>query len=186
MRASRNGEQHQRKARAHQQARSTVDRALLAAEACGERSTADPVEPLRSTNVRFNVPVSTTDPAPGLTPGEHALVLDAQTDDVSFGWVLIHLGARGNPPSNPDWRPSAREIDSAFAALERLHGRGLIAVGRIEYVDGGPRGGFAPVRHVAEPLGVVRQRVEAEVNAARQPTDWEFSCWVVATRRATA
>jgi hypothetical protein len=135
--------------------------------------------------VRFNVPVTTTNPEPELSPGEKALVLDAQTDDVSFVWVLIDLGLRENPPSRPDWRPGAHEIGLAFDALERLHRLGLIDVGRIEYVDGGPPGRLAPVRHVAEPLAEVRQRVEEEVAAARQPTDWEFSCWVVATKRVT-
>lgn len=127
----------------------------------------------------------TTDPEPRLSPGEQALLLDAQTDDVSFVWVLIDLGLRGNPPSSPDWRPGVQEIDSAFNTLERLHALGLIEVGRTEYVDGGAPGGVAPVRHVAEPLAVVRQRVEAEVAAASEPGDWEFSCWVVATQQAT-
>jgi hypothetical protein len=120
--------------------------------------------------VRFNRPV-TTDPEANLSPSELTLLRDAQTDDVSFVWVLIDLGLRENPPSSPDWRPGPNEIDSAFQALERLHDQGLIEVGRVEYQDGGP-------------LDVVRQRVEAEVAAARQPTDWEFSCWVVATQRA--
>jgi hypothetical protein len=66
--------------------------------------------------------------------------------------------------------------------LERLHERGLIDVGRIVYVDGGPPGRVAPVRHIAEPLSVVRERVEAEIASADQPTDWEFSCWVVAAK----
>jgi hypothetical protein len=121
-----------------------------------------------------------TDSEQALTPGELTLLRDVETDDVSFGWVLIDLGLRGNPPSNPDWRPGERDVDAAFNALERLYERGLIEVGRIEYVDGGPAGRVAPVRHVAEPLSVVRERVEAEIAAAVQPTDWEFSCWVVA------
>jgi hypothetical protein len=74
--------------------------------------------------VRFNVPV-TTDPEPDLTPGEQVLLLDAQTDDVSFVWVLIDLGLRSSPPTSPNWRPGAHEIDSAFRALERLYARGL-------------------------------------------------------------
>jgi hypothetical protein len=111
--------------------------------------------------------------------------LDAQTDDVSFVWVLNDLGLRRNPPNSPDWRPGMQEIDAAFSALARLHALGLIEVGRNEYVDGGPPGRVASVRHVAEPLAVVRKRVEAEVAAAREPSDWEFSCWVVATQQAT-
>jgi hypothetical protein len=134
--------------------------------------------------VRFNVLV-TTGPEPKLSLGEQALLLDAQTDDVSFGWVLIDLGLRGNPPRSPDRRPGAHEIDAAFDALERLQSRGLITVGRIEYLDGGPRGRVAPVRHVAEPIALVRQRVEAAVAAARQSTDWESCCWVVSTQLGT-
>lgn len=67
----------------------------------------------------------TTDPEPDLSPGEQALLLDAQTGDVSFVWVLIDLGLRENPPSSPDWRPGPHEIGSAFEALERLHSRGF-------------------------------------------------------------
>jgi hypothetical protein len=129
--------------------------------------------------VRLNEPV-TTHSDPDLSPGELALLRDAETDDVSFVRVLIDLDLRENPPRSPDWRPGPREIDSAFNALERLHSRGRIDVGRIEYTDGGLPGRVAPVQHVPEPLSVVRQRVEAEVASARQPTDWEFSCWVVA------
>jgi hypothetical protein len=117
----------------------------------------------------------------GLTAGELALLRDAESDDVAFSWVLIDLGLMGNPPSSPDWQPSDHVIDAAFAALQRLHERGLIEVGRIEYVDGGPPGRVAPVRHVAEPLSVVRQRVAADIASASEQTDWEFSCWVVGT-----
>jgi hypothetical protein len=124
----------------------------------------------------------TTDSEADLSPGELALLQDAETDDVSFVWVLIDLGLRENPPSSPDWRPGSSEIESAFRALERLQSRGLIDVGRLEYVDGGPPGRVTPLRHVAEPLAAVRQRVEAEIASARRPDDWEFSCWVVATR----
>jgi hypothetical protein len=91
-------------------------------------------------------------------------------------------GLRGNPPSSPDWRPGPSEIASAFRALRRLHSRGLIDVGRLEYLDGGPPGRVAPLRHVPEPLADVRQRVEDEIASALRPNDWEFSCWVVATR----
>jgi hypothetical protein len=133
--------------------------------------------------VRFNGQVS-TDSEPDFSPGELALLRDAQTDDVSFMWVLIDLGLRGNPPSSPDWKPGTLEIDAAFRSLERLCERGLIDVGRVEYADGGPPGRVAPVRHIVEPLDVVRQRVEAEIASASQPTDWEFSCWVVASKRA--
>ena len=96
-------------------------------------------------------------------------------------WVLIDLGLRGNPPSQPDWRPGPSEIGSAFATLERLRSRGLVEVGRVEYSMAAHRGRVAAVRHVAEPLAVVRERVEDAVASASGPTDWEFSCWVVAT-----
>jgi hypothetical protein len=72
----------------------------------------------------------TTDSEADLSPGELALLRDAETDDVSFVWVLIDLGLRENPPSSPDWRPGPSEIESAFRALERLQSRGLIDVGR--------------------------------------------------------
>ena len=124
----------------------------------------------------------TTDSGHGLTQGELTLLRDAETDDVFFVWVLIDLGLRGNPPSSPEWRPGVQDIEAAFHALERLQERGLIDVGRTEYVDGGPSGRVAPVRHIAEPLALVRERVEAEIASAVCPTDWEFSCWVVATK----
>jgi len=116
-----------------------------------------------------------------LSDREIALVQDARSDDVAFVWVLIHLGLRGNPPSHPDWRPGPNEIESAFATLERLERRGLVEVGRVEHIDGGAPGRVTAVRHVAEPLAVVRERVEEAVALASAPMDWEFSCWVVAT-----
>lgn len=112
----------------------------------------------------------TTDPGADLSPSELTLLRDARKDDVSFVWVLIDLGLRGNPPSDPDWRPGEHELDAAFHALERLHQRGLIDVGRIEYRDGGPPGRDAPVRHIPESLAAVRQRVEAAIESAHQPT----------------
>ena len=115
-----------------------------------------------------------------LSDHEIALVQDARSDDVAFVWVLIHLGLRVNPPSRPDWRPDPSEIESAFATLERLASRGLVEVGRVEHIDGGAPGHVASVRHVAEPLAVVGERVEEAVALASGPTDWEFSCWVVA------
>lgn len=115
-----------------------------------------------------------------LTAGERELLADADSDDVSFGWVLIHLGIRGNPPAHPRWRPSEQDLEQAFASLSGLVQRGLIKVGRIEYLDGGAPGRIAPVRHIEEPLDAVRVRVSEAVRLAAEPEDWEFSCWVVA------
>ena len=53
--------------------------------------------------------------------------------------------------------------------------------GRIEYVDGGPPGRLAPVRHVAEDMDVVISRVEAAVQIAKVEDDWAYSCWIVNT-----
>jgi hypothetical protein len=113
-----------------------------------------------------------------LSEGERALLDDAASDDVALVWVLIHLGIRGNPPRPPDWKPSATQLDAAFDAMRRLVDAGLLSVGRTEYLDGGPPGRFAPVRHVAEPLDDVRRRVDAAVREAKTSTDWEFACWV--------
>jgi hypothetical protein len=121
-----------------------------------------------------------------LTPEETDLLTDAKEDDVSFAWALIDLGIRSNPPQTPDWRPSDEDIDAAFAIFAKLSNRDLISVGRIEYIDGGPPGRVAPVRHIPEALDAVRARVEAAVSAAKVSIDWEFSCWIVATDATTA
>jgi hypothetical protein len=118
-----------------------------------------------------------------LTPGELELLIDGLSDDVAFVWVLIHLGIRTNPPATPDWVPAAEDLHDAFASLRRLSDQALIRVGRITYLDGGPPGRLAPVRHVAEDIDAVVSRVEAAVRTARVPHDWEYSCWVVNTDR---
>lgn len=123
---------------------------------------------------------------PKLTPGEVDLLIDGLSDDVAFVWVLIHLGIRANPPPRPDWIPSDLELSAAFASLRRLVEAGLMCLGRIEYVDGGPPGRLAPVRHVAEEFDVVVGRVGAAVRDARDETDWAFSCWAVNTDRGDA
>lgn len=121
--------------------------------------------------------------AQGLTSGEVELLIDGLSDDVAMVWILIDLGIRGNPPPTPG-RPSVADVDQAFASLERLVAGGLISVGRIEYVDPRSRG-VAPVKHVAEPLAVARERVIDAVlqQENRQFGDWEFACWVVNTDR---
>jgi len=44
-----------------------------------------------------------------------------------------------------------------------------------------PDGASDDAAATAEPLAVVRERVEEAVALASAPMDWEFSCWVVAT-----
>lgn len=51
-------------------------------------------------------------------------------------------------------------------------------IGRVQCIDGGPPGRVAPVEHIAEPIGEVRQRVE---NACRSDAESEFACWLVDT-----
>lgn len=112
-----------------------------------------------------------------LTSGEIELLVDGLSDHVDLGWVLIHLGIRGNPPAHPG-PPSASDVDTAFVALDRLSRAGLVSVGHLEYLDGGPPGRFAPVEHVQERIGDVKTRV---IEACANGTDWEWSCWVVNT-----
>jgi len=112
-----------------------------------------------------------------LTSGEIELLVAGLSDDVALVWVLICLGIRGNPPAHPG-PPSASDVDAAFVALDRLSRAGLVSVGHSEYLDGGPPGRFAPVKHVQEPIGDVKARV---VEACTNGADWEWFCWVVNT-----
>lgn len=112
-----------------------------------------------------------------LSRGEIELLIDGLSDDVAFVWVLIHFGIRGNPPAD-DRPPSPSEVEAAFSALHRLSHAGLVKVGHMEYLDGGPPGRVAPVKHVEEPLAEVRRRV---LGACGTGSDWEWSCWVVNT-----
>lgn len=112
-----------------------------------------------------------------LNDSEVELLIDGLTDDVAFVWVLIHLGLRGNPSAEAG-PPSAEQVDAAFAALDRMAGAGLLRIGRMEYIDGGPPGRVAPAKHVEEPTDDVRARV---VQACLSGVDWEWSCWVVNT-----
>ena len=121
-----------------------------------------------------------------LTPGELELLIAGLSDDIDFVWVLIHLGIRANPPPSPDWVPSDSDLRDAFASLRRLAEAGLMRLGRIEYVDGGPPGRLAPVKHVAEEFDVLVDRVGAAVRTARDQSDWAFSCWAVNTDRGDA
>jgi hypothetical protein len=54
-----------------------------------------------------------------LSSGEIALLVDGLTDDVSFGWALIHLRLRENPPRE-DVPPTGDVIAAAFASFERI------------------------------------------------------------------
>ena len=99
------------------------------------------------------------------------------------------MGGSASHLSIGDRPPTAAELDLIFLSLERLSSAGLVAIGHTEYLDGGPSGRFGPVRHVAEALSSVRQRVEAactEVGATFGRPDWEYSCWLVNTDRGDA
>ena len=111
------------------------------------------------------------------THGEIEVLINGLWDDVAFNWVLIDLGLRGNPPVDPG-PPSGEVIDAAFRSLDKLSREGLLKVGHMEYVDGGPPGRLAPVKHVEDPILVVADRVRT---ACRSGADWEWSCWVVNT-----
>lgn len=115
--------------------------------------------------------------ATSLTSGETELLIDGLSDDVAFVWVLIHLGLRGNPPEGED-APSDEEVDAAIRSLENLSRAGLVRVGHMEYLDGGPPGRVAPVKHVEDPIDHVANEVRS---ACRSGVDWEWSCWVVNT-----
>lgn len=112
-----------------------------------------------------------------LDAGSLAILRDGLSDDVAFDWVLIHLGLRGTPPAEFG-PPTAAQVGIAFTALERLSIAGLVKVGRVEYIDGGPSGRFVPVRHVEERIEEVRDRVLREIATG---TDWPWACWVVNT-----
>jgi len=115
--------------------------------------------------------------ASDLSHGEIDVLIDGLSDDVAFIWVLIHLGLRENPPREPR-PPSRSEVDAAFSSLDRLRRTGLVKVGRMEYVDGGPPGRVAPLKHVEEPIGTVKRRV---LTACGSGSDWEWSCWTMNT-----
>lgn len=117
-----------------------------------------------------------------LTSGDRNILIDGLSDDVAFVWVLIHLGLRGNPPDSTA-SPSGGDVQKALTAMERLSAAGLVRVGRTEYLDGGPPGRVAPVRHVEEPMDIVATRVR---KACNEGVDWEWSCWLVNTPAGNA
>lgn len=112
-----------------------------------------------------------------LSTGEVDLLVDGLSDDVAFVWVLIHLGLRGDPPSDLS-PPTGSVVDAAFGVLARLGAAGFVRVGRMENLDGGSPGRVAPLRHVEEPLGEVKKRV---MGSCLSGVDWEWSCWAVNT-----
>ena len=114
------------------------------------------------------------------------LLIDGLSDDVSFGWALIHLGIRDNPPVQ-DSPPSGEMIARAFEHFERLVHLGLVKIGRIEFIDPDqPPNTVGPVRHIAEPLAPVRRRVDHACSADGDSIDWQFSCWLVNTEAGDA
>ena len=117
-----------------------------------------------------------------LTGPDAEVLIDGLHDDVAFVWVVIHLGLRGNPPNDPS-PPSSDDVDAAFNRLDRLVDAGLVQVGHMEYIDGGPPGRVSPVKHGAEPLDEVKARVKQACATGR---DWEWSCWVVNTEAGDA
>lgn len=112
-----------------------------------------------------------------LTHAETEILIDGLSDDVAFVWVPVHLGLRGNPPDDPG-PPRAEDVDAALRSLDKLSRAGLLMVGHMEYVDGGPSGRVAPVKHVEDPIDEIADRVRT---ACRSGADWEWSCWVVNT-----
>jgi hypothetical protein len=115
-----------------------------------------------------------------LSPGAIEILIDGESDDVAFDWVLIHLGIRSNPAD----RPGPPTVDEALAAIEAVEGlvtAGLVRIGRPEYIDGGPPGRFAPIRHVSEPIDVVRERVVSHLQSGDLSDEWRWLFWVVNT-----
>jgi len=115
----------------------------------------------------------------GLSDGEAELLIHGLADDVSFEWALICLGVRQNPPAT-DAPPDADQVAAAFASFEALIAAGFVHLGRIEHIDP-ETPPPAPVRHIAEPIDVVRERVERACAEAKHWSEWSFSCWLVTT-----
>lgn len=115
-----------------------------------------------------------------LSPGEIEVLIDGESDDVAFDWLLIHLGIRSNPAERPG-PPTIEEALAALSSVEKLVTAGLVRIGRIEYIDGGPPGRVAPVKHVSEPIEVVRQRVVAHLESGDMADNWRWLCWAVNT-----
>lgn len=159
-----------------QEGTSNLEQALRSAEAALDSELADYPWVL----VTYRRPQKPDPNDMDLTASELELLADGVTDDVSFDMSLIHLGLRDNPPARNE-PPSLAQIDAAFRSYERLISAGLLRLGRVQYIDGGPPGRVAPVEHIAEPLAQVRARVEEACRSASDWGDWAFSCWSVNT-----
>lgn len=115
-----------------------------------------------------------------LSPGEIEILIDGESDDVAFDWVLIHLGIHTNAGDRPG-PPTVDEALAAIAAVEGLVTAGLVRIGRVEYIDGGPPGRFGPIKHVSEPVDVVRRRVVSHLQSGDLSDEWRWLLWVVNT-----
>jgi len=148
-------------------------------QACPKVSYPPPADcPLNAASVTNCGPLEHTEwmAEVALTHGEIELLTDGLSDYVDFGWVLVRLDIRGNPPIDPG-PPSEADVDAAFSILDGLSDRGLIKVGHMEYDDGGPPGRLAPIHHVEDPLGAAKASVlEGLMNSASD--DWKWNCWV--------
>ncbi len=120
-----------------------------------------------------------------LTAGEVEILVHGLSDDIDFSWALIRLGIRANPPVE-NVPPSVDQIAEAFTSFERLVLGSFAKLGRIEYVDQGPPGRVAPVRHVEEFIHDVRERVDRVCRQATDWGDWAFCCWLVNTDKGDA
>jgi hypothetical protein len=116
-----------------------------------------------------------------VTGGELALLVDGLMADVWFGWALIRLGLRENPPRETV-PPTLEMVAEAFGSFEWLVSLGLVEIGRFEFSDAAePAGSLIPVKLAAEPINRVRDRVEWECVQPSPDTAWAFACWLVNT-----
>jgi hypothetical protein len=128
----------------------------------------------------------TGEAAHAASAAEIELLIDGLSDDVASIWALIHLGLRADPPAVDD-PPSAEVVTAGFESIDRLWSEGLVEVGRLEYADPStPPGTVAPVRHVAEPLDGVKDRVHRACASASEWHDWAYSCWLANTAAGDA
>ena len=123
-----------------------------------------------------------------LAHGELELLLEGLDDELSFAYVLEHLGLfrysfdASSGGWNYDVRPDPTAVAEAFESLDRLVGRGLVTVtSRHPYIHNKPR--LSRPRRgpsdESEPLELVRRRVEKAIRRRRAPHwEWDKRCWV--------